>query len=81
MADWDQHRRNRVNHAIRESELTFAKVRGWRNQVEIGNGPTQIAIRPFPYPGHRTQAQVREQMTPGQWRKYGIGGKRGRPQP
>jgi hypothetical protein len=65
MANWDDYRRAQVAAAIRQSELTFAKVRGWRHAVEAGNGPTQIEMRKFPYPGHRTQAEVRKQMTPG----------------
>jgi hypothetical protein len=79
---FEQHRRNRVAEAIRGSALTFARVRGMRHAVEAGHGPTQIDVtQRFPYPGHRTQRQVREQMTPGQWRKHGRGGKRGRPTP
>jgi hypothetical protein len=54
--DWDQDKLNHVRRALRQSGFAVARVQGMKARA-ISEPPTQIAIRPFPYPGHRTCAQ------------------------
>ena len=68
MADWDQHRRNQINTAMRESAKATARLQGMKLGVFLD--PPRAAVGHMPFRGHRTQAEVFAAMTAGERRRY-----------
>jgi hypothetical protein len=52
----DSYAAHRLEAAIAGSKSAILRVQGMKIRALL-DPPTQIAIRPFPYPGHRTCAE------------------------